>query len=98
MGKGEGKLPRASMKGGRSSAFELELEFPEEGEIDLMPTIMMGTIRLSPFSPLSSLLFASVPALVCRCPCEAAVLPFEAVGLDAADAPNRNILKKLRGG
>ena len=46
-GSGDGKLPSASMKGGRSSAAEPAFEPFEDGEMDLIPTMMIGTIRPS---------------------------------------------------
>lgn len=53
-GRGDGKLPSASMNGGRSSLGEPVPEL-ELGEIDRIPTMMIGTIRpsLSPGCPLA---------------------------------------------
>jgi len=78
---GEGKLDRASKKGGMllSSA-------PLPGLIDRMPTIMIGTIRPSP--PVSS--FESVLVVpLTLLPLLSEVPPL--------GEPNLNIRKKLRG-
>ena len=55
-GKGDGKLPRASMKGGNSSAAEPEPAL-EPGDIDRLPTMMIGTMR-----PYAELLGSAIPA------------------------------------
>jgi hypothetical protein len=47
-GRGEGKWPSASIKGGSSSTPPPAPEAEEFGEMDRMPTMMMGTIRCSP--------------------------------------------------
>lgn len=81
---GVGKLDRASMKGGilLSSCPGV---FP--GLIDLMPTIMIGTILPSPSSSPSLRL---VPEALPR-------LPRRVLVLSSALLPKRNILKKLSG-
>lgn len=61
-----GKLPRASMNGGKSSLLEPALG-PADGDIDLMPTMIMGTIRPSaPSLPPS--VFCESPFVFCSGP------------------------------